>query len=156
MAEVVLADPKSGMRRFAAKMYARMLNKQVVPTVEDMAAYCGRTAELFTLLNNWLYETHGTVWKVVFPYGNHYGWGIAHKKKQKLICNIFAEENAFTVMMRLSCEQFQAIYAKVQRDTQEYIDHRYPCGDGGWIHYRVLGKAHFDDIQQLLSAKCAE
>ena len=136
-------------------MYTRMLNKQVVPTIEEMAVYCGKNAESFTLLNEWLYETYDTVQKIVFPYGNNYGWGIAHKKKQKLICNIFAENNAFTVMMRLSDEQFKTIYENVQKYTQEYIDNKYPCGDGGWIQYRVLCKEHCNDIQQLLSVKCS-
>lgn len=64
-------------------MYERMLNKQVAPSFEDMAAYCGENAELFTLLNEWL------------------------------------------------------------------------CGDGGWIHYRVTCKEHFDDIKKLLAVKCS-
>ena len=74
-------------------MYERMLNKQVVPTVEEMTAYCGENAELFTQLNKWLSNEFFTEQKIVFPYGNRYGWGIAHRKKQKLLCNIFAEDN---------------------------------------------------------------
>lgn len=31
-------------------MYERMLNKQEVPTMTDMVAFCGENAELFTLL----------------------------------------------------------------------------------------------------------
>ena len=49
----------------------------------------------------------------------------------------FAEDNAFTVMVRLSDKQFGSVYGHVQTYTQAYIDHKYPCGDGGWIHYRV-------------------
>ena len=43
---------------------------------------------------------------------------------------------------------------KLFTNTQEYIDNKYPCGDGGWIHYRVLCREHFDDIQKLLDVKC--
>lgn len=135
-------------------MYERMLNKQVTPTITEMTEYCGNNAELFTLLNEWLSETYGTSQTVKFPYGNQYGWGIAHRMKQKLICNVFAEDNAFTVMMRLSNKQFESIYDKVQKYTREYIDHKYPCSEGGWIHYRVTCREHFDDIQKLLSLKC--
>lgn len=120
-----------------------------------MTEYCGKNAILFANLNEWLSKTYDTVQKVTFPYGNNYGWGISHKKKQKLLCNIFTEHNAFTVMIRLSNGQFQTIYANVQKYTQDYIDHKYPCGDGGWIHYRVTCKEHFDDIQKILSAKCS-
>lgn len=136
-------------------MYERMLNKQEIPTIAEITEYCGKNAILFANLNEWLSKTYDTVQKVTFPYGNNYGWGISHKKKQKLLCNIFAEHNAFTVMIRLSNGQFQTIYANVQKYTQDYIDHKYPCGDGGWIHYRVTCKEHFDDIQKILSAKCS-
>ena len=64
-------------------MYERMLNKQVAPSIEDLTAYCGENAELFALMNEWLSQTYGTVQTIVFPYGNKYGWGVAHRKKEK-------------------------------------------------------------------------
>ncbi len=77
-------------------MYERMLNKQEEPTIAQMTAYCGACANLFTQLNEWLSGTFGTGQAITFPYGNQYGWGIAHRKNKKLICHVFAEENAFT------------------------------------------------------------
>lgn len=125
-------------------MYERMLNKQVMPSIEEMTAFCGENAERFSALNEWLVSSFHAEKKVVFPYGNQYGWGISHKKKNKLICNVFAEANAFTVMMRLSDRQYQTVYDLLQKYTQESIDNKYPCGDGGWIHYRVTGGEHLD------------
>lgn len=58
-------------------------------------------------------------------------------------------------MMRLSNAQFSREYADVKRYTQNHIDHKYPCSDGGWIHYRVTCKEHLDDIKKLLSVKCS-
>lgn len=136
-------------------MYERMLNKRVKPAVKEMTQFCGENAESFSLLNEWLSSVFHTEQTVVFPYGNKYGWGIAHKKKNKLICNVFAEVNAFTVMMRLSDEQYKSIYDRLQKYAQEYIDNRYPCGDGGWVHYRVTCREHLDDIKTLLSVKCS-
>lgn len=77
-------------------MYERMLNKQETPSIEKMTKFCGENAERFSLLNEWLASSFDTEKKVVFPYGNKYGWGIGHYKKKKLICNIFAENGAFT------------------------------------------------------------
>lgn len=135
-------------------MYERMLNKQVTPSIEEMTVYCGENAALFTSLNNWLSETYDTEQDIVFPYGNKYGWGVAHKKKKKLVCNIFAENNSFTVMLRLSDKQFESEYNNLQKYAQKYIDEKYPCGDGGWIHYRVTCKENLDDIEKLLAVKC--
>jgi hypothetical protein len=96
-----------------AAMYERMLNKKEVPTIAVMTAYCGENGGVFTSLNEWLSRTFGTEQKIVFPYGSQYGWGIAHKLKQKLMCNIFAENNSFTVMIRLSDKQFQSVYGQL-------------------------------------------
>ena len=96
-------------------MYERMLNKQVVPTIEEMAEYCAENAERFSVINDWLTTAFHAEQKVVFPYGNKYGRGIGHYKN---------------------------------------IDNKYPCGDGGWIHYRVICQEHFEDIKKLLEIKC--
>ena len=137
-------------------MYERMLNKQETPTQEEMTRFCGENSERFSLLNEWLTSAFDTEQKIVFPYGNKYGWGVSHKKKNKLICNVFAENNAFTVMMKLSDKQYRSVYDKLQKYTQECIDNKYPCSDGGWIHYRVTSKEYFDDIKTLLSVKCSK
>lgn len=137
-------------------MYERMLNKQTPPTMEEMIAYCGASGERFTQLNEWLTATYQTEQKITFPYGNQYGWGISHHRKKKLICNVFAENGSFTVMVRLSGKQFNSLYAEVLPYTQEYIDNKYPCGDGGWIHYRVTSPEQLSDIQKMLSIKCGQ
>ncbi len=135
-------------------MYERMLDRQAAPTIEEMTEFCGENAERFRSLNKWLTTSFLTQQKIVFPYGNHYGWGVAHKKKNKLICNIFAEDNAFSVMIRLSDKEYESIYDQLQQYTQDYIDKKYPCGDGGWIHYRITCEEHLNDIQKLLLIKC--
>lgn len=66
-------------------MYERMLNQNETPSIQQMTAYCGTTAAMFTDLNEWLTAEYATVQAVVFPYGNSYGWGISHKRKGKLL-----------------------------------------------------------------------
>lgn len=135
-------------------MYERMLNKQEMPALSEMAAYCGENGALFTELNGWLSSVHNTSQKITFPYGNNYGWCVSHRKNKRLICNIFAEKNAFAVMLRLSARQYASVYDTLLPYTQDYIDHKYPCGDGGWIHYRVTCGEHMGDAQSLLTVKC--
>ena len=137
-------------------MYERMLNKQIRPTIEEMTKYCKGCSELFAVLNDWLKTTLETEQTVVFPYGNSYGWGIAHRKKGKLICNAFPEDNAFTVMVRLSDKQCEQVYGQLQNYTKELIDNKYPCNDGGWIHYRIRRQEDLQDIQKILSVRCSK
>ena len=135
-------------------MYERMLNKSEVPTIDSMTAYCGAEAARFTELNERLSAEYGTTQAIVFPYGNSYGWGISHKRKGKLVCNVFPENGAFTVMLRLTNTQFMSVYDRLGVYAKNYIDNKYPCNDGGWIHYRVTDKEQFADILTLLAVKC--
>ncbi len=57
-------------------------------------------------------------------------------------------------MMRLSDKQYKSVHDQLHKYTRECIDNRYPCGNGGWIHYRITCNEHFDDIKTLLSVKC--
>ena len=134
-------------------MYERMLDKAVTPTLDDLTAWCGENGALFTSLNEWLAAHYELEQKIVFPYGKRYGWGIAHRKKSKLICNVFAENGAFTVMTHLSDKQFQTAYDHLSDYAKAFVDNKYPCGDGGWIHFRVTKPEHIMDIQALLAAK---
>lgn len=61
----------------------------------------GKMAQLCCTFTECLSKTHGTVQKVVFSYAYKYGWAIAHRKRKKLICNIFAKNKAFTVMINM-------------------------------------------------------
>ena len=134
-------------------MYERMLDKQEEPTLEDMYAYCGGCAPLFVAINDFVAEMLQTEQSIRFPYGNKYGWCVSHHVKTKLICNVFAERDAFTVMLRLTDKQFHAVYEKVGSDMQRKIDERYPCGDGGWLHVRVTNQTTLQDVKELLRQK---
>ena len=134
-------------------MYDRMFYKTRIPTKDELIEHCGNMSELFSSINDWLNVEFETESQIVFPYGNSYGWGISHKKKKKLICNIFAEKDAFTVMLRLSDKQFQSVFMKLRKYTQDLIDNKYPCNDGGWIHYRVISSHDLEDIKTLLAVK---
>ena len=79
-----------------------------------MTKFCGENSERFSLLNEWLVSAFNTEKKVVFPYGNKYGWGIGHYKKKRLLCDIFAEAGAFTVMLRLTNEHYETVYSELK------------------------------------------
>ena len=57
--------------------------------------------------------------------------------------------------MSLSNTQYESIYDSLGKKAQEYINNKYPCGDGGWMNYRITSKEHLEDIQKLLILKCS-
>ncbi|MDO4568695.1 MAG: DUF3788 domain-containing protein [Clostridia bacterium] len=135
-------------------MYERLLDRNREPSLSELAAYCGENGERFVHLNDYLSMEFGASQEVRFPYGSKYGWCVTHRKGRKLICDVFAEKGAFTVMLRLADTQFMLLYAGLTEYTRKCIDARYPCGSGGWIHYRVTDDGRLNDIKRLLNAKC--
>ncbi len=134
-------------------MYERLLDKQREPTAEEFERYCGECGELFKRVNDFLLNRLGAERLLRFPYGNSYGWGMKYFKKSRHICDVFAEKDAFTVMLRLTNAQFDRARGVVTEHTRECIDKKYPCGEGGWIHCRVLNERHLADIEKLLELK---
>lgn len=134
-------------------MYERMLEKQHMPTLEEWMQHCGERKTMFTEVDDYLTGELGAERLLRFPYGNRYGWSMKYFNKNKHICDVFAEKDAFTVMLRLTNIQFEKVYDSVTKDTKEYIDKKYPCGQGGWIHYRVLTEQHLSDVKKLLRLK---
>jgi len=56
-------------------------------------------------------------------------------------------------MTHLSDKQLQSVYDQLSEYAQKFVDNKYPCGDGGWIHFRVIRQEHMNDIRTLLNAK---
>ncbi len=134
-------------------MYERMLDKSHKPTFMEMVEYCAINGKLFESINEYITNQYETKTEIRFPYGNHYGWGISHKQKNKYICDIFPEKDAFTVMMRLTNKQIDRVYVELEPYSKELCDNKYPCKEGGWIHYRVINDEYMNDILKLLCAK---
>lgn len=134
-------------------MYERMLDKSWQPNLDQMIEYCGTTGKLFDNLNQYISSNYGTDYEIRFPYGNQYGWGIKHKLKNKHICDIFVEKEAFTTMIRLTNKQIEKIYSGLTEYSKEICDNKYPCGEGGWLNYRVICDEHMDDAFKLINAK---
>ena len=76
-------------------------------------------------------------------------------RRKKLICNVFAENDAFTVMIRLSNEQFLSLYDRMGEETRKCIDNKYPVvTEDGFITGSPV-RLIFCDIQKMLEVKCA-
>ena len=134
-------------------MYERMLDKQQEPTYEEFIEYCGKCKNLFEKVDVFLMEELKIEKLMRFPYGNSYGWGMKYFIKNKHVCDIFDEKDAFTIMLRLTDTKFEKIYNEVAPYTRECIDNKYRCGSWGWIHYRVLTEQNLEDVKKMLQIK---
>jgi hypothetical protein len=138
-------------------MYERMLNKDNKPLLEDMYHVIGRDGtELLKELIRFLDSSYDIVAEIKFPFGNQYGWGIKYNHKAKHLCYVFPEEGGFTVTIQIGNNELPKLYKKLAffcPKTKELWEHRYPCGEGGWLHYRVSNTQECEDIKELIKIK---
>jgi len=137
-------------------MYERMLDKSIIPSFDDMQKYVGERGKLWTEFGRRLDQICPIQTAIRFPYGNSYGWSIRYGlegKANKHICDTFAEADAFTVHFRVSNAQLDKVYNNLSDYSKAFCDNKYPCGEGGWLSYRVLTNDNLVDVLAILSAK---
>lgn len=134
-------------------MYERMLDKQAVPSFEDMISYCGETGVLWLELDRYLKNELNVEDTIRFPYGNKYGWSKKYSCKSKHICDVFAENGAFMVLIRISNDAIEPIYKTLSDYGKASCDNKYPCGSGGWLNYRVTSKEQLKDLIKIIETK---
>jgi hypothetical protein len=135
-----------------------MLNKQIVPTEDEINEFIGKkSAGNIKLIKNGLENIFEINMELKFPFVNNYGWGYKVSYKSKHLFYIFFEKNSITITLQISkieTEKELEKYNKLSEEGKKYWENRYPCGNnGGWIHYRILNKKHINDIGIFLSIR---
>ena len=134
-------------------MYERMLNKQEVPTFADLIRYCGDSGPLWLELDKYMEDEYNASKLIRFPYGKDYGWSVKYSIRSKHICDVFAENGAFTALFQISDKAVNAIYDELGSYAKNAWANKYPCGSGGWIQFRVLDKEQLQDLEKIIHAK---
>ena len=138
--------------------YERLLNKDDKPTYSSLFDYAGDSKHLWMEFGKRLGDICPVQTTIRFPYGIKYGWSIRYGhegKSSKHICDAFAENGSFTVHFRIDNNRISRVYSGLSDYSKNICDNKYPCGDGGWLSYRVLSQEHLTDVLALLAAKLA-
>ncbi len=134
-------------------MYERMLDKKIVPSFDDLLDYSGDSKDLWLELDSYLKANYILTSQIRFPYGNNYGWSMKYSQKNKHICDIFAEKDAFTAHFHISSDAFDTISQEMTDYSIEVYNNKFPCSSGGWLNYRVLSFEHLEDLKKILCIK---
>lgn len=142
-------------------MYAstveRLMDESKIPAASEINDLLGEQAvSRLMKLETFLQDNYDLIRELKFPFGNNYGWGYKYSHKSKLLCYVFFERNTFTVTITIGKNELQKLYQVLGHmlpKTKELWENRYPCGDGGWIHYRVENDDELLDIQKLICIK---
>ena len=134
-----------------------MLNKEIIPTKDNIKDFIGENAvKNMNLLLKSLEKIIEINTELRFPYGNKYGWGYKFiYGKNKHLLDLFFEKGSINIMLRVAINSEHEIekYNKLSEEGKRYWENKNPCGNGGWIHYRVKNKKHLKDIGIFLSIK---
>ena len=134
-------------------MYERMLNKQEVPTFDDLIRHSGDRGPLWLELDRHMEEKHNASKQIRFPYGKDYGWSVKYSIKSKHICDVFAEYGAFAALFQVSDKAMSVIYDELGGYAKDVWADKSPCASGGWIEFRVLDEDQLGDLIKIIHAK---
>ena len=134
-------------------MYERMLNKQEVPAFEDLISYSGETGALWLALDKHLQDEDKISRQIRFPYGKDYGWGAKYSVKSRHICDVFAENGAFTALFQVSTAAVETVLDSLGDYAKDIWEDKSPCASGGWISFRVLDNNQLEDLKKIIRAK---
>jgi adenine-specific DNA methylase len=134
-------------------MYERMLDKQFEPSFDDLLSHSGERADLWLTLDTWFIEEFSAKKLIRFPYGNDYGWAVKYSRKSKHICDVFAENGAFSVFFKVDESAVEKVYDDLGDYAKTVWKEAYPCKNGGWIDFRVLNAIQLEDIKKIICAK---
>ncbi|HPX25310.1 MAG TPA: DUF3788 family protein [Treponemataceae bacterium] len=73
-----------------------------------------------------------------YPFGENYGWGYKFSHKTKHLFYIFFLNGSLSLTTRISnpkTAEENELIQKLSSNGKKCWESKYPCGDGGWVHY---------------------
>ncbi|MDT8717117.1 DUF3788 family protein [Clostridium sp. 19966] len=135
----------------------RFMDKTKVPSASEISNLLGiEAAGRINKLENFLTENYDLIRELKFPFGNNYGWGYKYSCKSKHLFYLFFEKGLFTITISIGKSELKELYKMLDTmlpKTKEMWKNRYPCGDGGWIHYRIENDDELLDMEKLIFIK---
>lgn len=135
----------------------RFMDKNSEPDSIQIDKLLGRdAADRLTRFEGFLKSNYNVTRELKFPFGNNYGWGYKYSLKSKLLCYVFFEKGLFTVTITIGKGELKKLYQELDNmlpETKELWENRYPCGEGGWIHYPLKNDDELSDIEKLICIK---
>lgn len=135
----------------------RFFDKSTTPTSLQIDNLLGRDAVCrLTKFESFLKNNYVIIRELKFPFGNNYGWGYKYTCKSKLLCYVFFEKDSLTVTIIIGKNELKRLYQELDNmlpKTKDLWKNRYPCGNGGWIHYRIENDSELLDAEKLICIK---
>ncbi len=133
------------------------MNPDTPPLPDEISALLGgEAAARMERFESFLRSGYPYSRELKFPFGDSYGWGYRYGCGTKMLCYLFFEKGAFTVTLSIGKPELPRLLKQLPAmlpKTRKLWENRYPCGEGGWIHYQVLGDEELADVEQLIAVR---
>lgn len=134
--------------------FVRMLDKRERPTFEDLISYCGDSGNILRKLNKRLEYKYRAARSICFPFGKD-GWCIRYQRNNKKICEVFAENGAFDLVIRMPNILMDTIYNELSDYAKDIWDNRHLCRNinESRISFRVVNMEQYYDLEKIIREK---
>jgi hypothetical protein len=138
-------------------MNERMLDKTHQPTEEEIEQFVGKDAWAdLLLIKETLKSLFDLTLELKFPFGNSYGWSYKFSNKKKHLFYLFFERGSLTLTVQIpepKTERERELIRRLSEKGKKYWDTKYPCGSGGWVHYRFSRADELPDAGLFISLR---
>jgi hypothetical protein len=136
------------------KKYERLLNRELVPSIDQIKQTIGKDVLLFwNDIWNYIQDAYEINPELVF-YGKKYGWCYRFRKSSKTLFTIFPENGTFTILITLGKKEIDKLdFKNLSEYTKNIFNYTPQLHDGRWLWIRVLKADVISDIKLLLQSK---
>lgn len=135
----------------------RMLNKLIVPTLEDMTRFIGKDYS-----GNWeaalrFIQENYKVQENFICGGERYGWAVQYKQnKSTTLFTLYPEKRSFTLQVVFGVKELENIDRNADRlskETYQLIQDTHQYHDGKWVWLKVNEATDIRDVYALIEFK---
>ncbi|MCK9170101.1 MAG: DUF3788 domain-containing protein [Treponema sp.] len=134
-----------------------MLDKQHQPSEDEIRRFIGGdSCKNLCLIKNKLEDFLDLNIELKFPFGNTYGWGYKFSHRSKHLFYIFFEKGSLTLMTQINepeSDKEKGLINELSADGRKCWETKYPCKNGGWIHYRFSSTDNLKDVGIFISLR---
>lgn len=120
-------------------------------TLNDLLDYCGEVKYSWLELESLIgrdYDYYKTVIN-----SNREGWGVKYTIGSRCLCYIHPENDGIIIFFHIRTDTIEKIKDQLSEYALLVWENAYPCGDGGWIRYKLTNYTQIPEVHKLLNYK---
>lgn len=135
--------------------YERFLDKSQIPSEDVILTTLGQTKVLWLDIQEYIRKNYDFIPELIF-FTKEYGWSVRYRKGKKMLCCLFPESGAFSILIVLGKEEAERVDLTKNRlndAVKQVFENTEQFHDGRWMWIRVIEIGDILSFKLLLTAK---